>query len=81
MSFVTAFSRPQVTIRASASSDNAPQPAAKRDVAPRAQKLPKSEETSAQPIVFSLENGTAVLEETKTKAPSPAVNVISPVSQ
>jgi hypothetical protein len=85
MSFVAAFAGPQCTIRASVSSDNAPKRVNKRNVVSRAQKQPKSEETSSQASepspLLSLENGAAVLEETKTKAPSPAINVISPVSQ
>lgn len=82
MSFVAAFAGPRCTIRASASSDNASKGVNKRDVAPRAQKQPKSEEAAEQPnLVFSLENGAPVLEKVETKVPSPAINVISPVSQ
>jgi hypothetical protein len=78
--FITAS---QCTIRASASSEGSGNRNSKRKgVVPRAQNKPKSEEPAS--IVFgnpAAANGAPVLEKTESKAPSPSVNIISPVSQ
>jgi hypothetical protein len=79
--FITAS---QCTIRAAASSEGPANRNAKRKgVVSRAQNKPKSEEQAAS-IVFNspaTANGAPVLEKKETKAPSPSINIISPVSQ
>ena len=78
-----AFAASKCTIRAAAPSEGPAKKSAKRKgVVSRAQNKPKSEEPAS--IVFgspALSNGTPVLEKTESKAPSPSINIISPVSQ
>lgn len=79
----TVFAASQCTVRAAASSEGPAKRNVKRKgVVSRAQNKPKSEEPAS--IVFNtpaLTNGAPVLEKTETKAPSPSINIISPVSQ
>ncbi len=73
----------QCTVRAAASSEGTTKRSAKRKgVVSRAQNKPKSEEPAS--IVFgtpAAANGAPVLEKIESKAPSPSINIISPVSQ
>jgi hypothetical protein len=72
----------QCTVRAAASSEGSNKRNFKRKgVVSRAQNKPKSEEPAS--IVFGTPaaNGAPVLEKIESKAPSPSVNIISPVSQ
>ena len=85
MGLAATFTAPQCTVSVVASSKhkNKRTPNKRAGVSTRAQRHPKSEEEAS--IIFStpaLSNGSAsVIEATETKAPSPSIHIISPVSQ